>query len=194
VISTTSREATGMNMRHLSFGIALGAFLAATSGEAQSGIAGRWVQSSSGQELVLRPKIKLTPYAAPGYGTNLGGSVGYGSATTTVLATEAAPMQVERKMTLEIAADGAFNWTVDKREAESASCVRTVSQERHGRAHLSGTELVLSVTRGRETYSRSCGGRGGSEMPAVTERYRMQLAAGELILTSGSTRWRFRRA
>ena len=183
-----------MNMRHLSFGIALGAVLVATPAGAQSGIAGRWVQSSSGQELVLRPKIKLTPDAAPGYGTDLGGSVGYSSATTTVLATEAVPMRVERKMTLEIAADGAFTWTVNKREAESASCVRTVSQERHGRDHVSGAELVLSVARGRETHSKSCGGRGESEMPAVTERYRMQLAAGELILASGPTRWRFRRA
>jgi hypothetical protein len=60
--------------------------LSATPGAAQPSLAGRWVQSSSGQELVLRPKIKLTPNAAVGYGTNLGGSVGYGSATTTALA------------------------------------------------------------------------------------------------------------
>ncbi len=183
-----------MNMRHLRSGLALGALLMATSVGAQSGLVGRWVQSSSGQELVLRPKIKLTPYAAPGYGTNLGGSVGYGSATTTVLATEATPVRVERRMTLDVAADGAFTWTINKREAESASCVRTVSQERRGRADMSGTNLVLSVSGGRETYSKSCGGQGQSNMPAMTERYRMQLAGGELILTSGPTRWRFRRA
>lgn len=182
-----------MLFTHLRSVVLLGALLA-TSATAQSGLAGRWVQSSSGQELVLRPKIKLTPYAAPGYGTNLGGSVGYGSATTTVVATEAAPVRVEREMALAIAADGAFTWTVTKREAESASCIRTVTQERRGRATATGGELVLAVSGGRERYTKSCGGNGESAMPAVTERYAMQVSGGEMLLSSGPTRWRFRRA
>jgi hypothetical protein len=143
---------------------------------------------------VLRSKIKLTPYAAPGYGANVGGSVGYGSATTTIVTAEAAPVRVERNMTLDIAGDGAFTWLISKREAESGSCVRTVSQERRGRATVSGNELVLAVSRGRETYSRNCGGEGRTVLPAVTERYRIELAEERMLLTSGSTRWRFRRA
>ncbi|HZH06741.1 MAG TPA: hypothetical protein VEY69_08705 [Lautropia sp.] len=171
---------------------ALVAALLASAANAQPGIAGRWVQSSSGQELVLRPKIKLTPYAAPGYGTNLGGSVGYGSATTTVVTTEATPMKVDRDMVLEVAADGTFTWQVIKREA-GATCLRTVKQDRHGRATVSSGELVLSIEGGRESSDGSCGGEGAGAMPAVTERYRMSLSGGELVLSSGSVRWRFRR-
>lgn len=161
--------------------------------QVQASLTGQWVQSSSGQELVLKPKIKLTPYAAPGYGTNLGGSVGYGSSTTTVLTTEATPLHVERNMALTIAPDGKFSWIVNKREAETATCVRTVKQERQGIAKAYGSELVLTVSGGRETFSRSCGGEATSAMPATTLRYRMELSDGELVLTSGPDRWRFRR-
>lgn len=179
------------------FGLAVCLSVAAAStpaaAQVQASLAGQWVQSSSSKELVLKPKIKLTPYAAPGYGTNLGGSVGYGSATTTVVATEATPLHVERNMALTIAPDGKFTWVVNKRETETASCVRTVKQERHGMAKASGSELVLTVSGGRETSSRSCGGGGTSAMPGTTLRFRMQLAGGELLLTSGPDRWRFRR-
>jgi hypothetical protein len=164
-----------------------------TAAQVQANLTGPWVQSSSGQELVLKPKIKLTPYAAPGYGTNLGGSVGYGSATSTVVATEATPLHVERNMALTIAPDGKFTWIVNKRETETASCVRTGKQERHGRVSASGSELVLAVNGGRETSSRSCGGAGASAMPATILRYRMQLTGNELVLTSGPDRWRFQR-
>ncbi len=173
--------------------LSVAAVASPAAAQVQASLTGRWVQSSSGQEFVLKPRIKLTPYAAPGYGTNLGGSVGYGSATTTVVATEATPLHVERDMALTIAPDGKFTWTVNKRETETASCVRTVKQERHGRASASGSELVLAVSGGRETSSRSCGGTGASAMPATTLRYRMLLAGGELVLTSGPDRWRFRR-
>ncbi len=182
-----------MPLRQLRLALLIGSVVAAAPAGAQSGLAGRWVQSSAGKELVLRPKVKLTPYAAPGYGSNLGGSVGYGSATTTVVATEATPVHVERQMALTIAPDGKFNWIVNKRETETPSCLRTVTQERHGRAHASGSELVLAVSGGRETLSRSCGGGGESAMPAATLRYRMQLTGGELVLSSGPDRWRFRR-
>jgi hypothetical protein len=155
-------------------------------------VAGRWVQSSVGQELVIRPKIKLTPYAAPGYGTNLGESVGYGSATTTVLATEAVPMQVTRRMTLAIASDGRFDWTVDKREA-APGCPRTVTQQRHGTATVEGGTLVLHIGGGRESFRKSCGGQGESALPATTERYAIQASAGQLVLSSGAVRWTFRR-
>jgi hypothetical protein len=185
-----------MSGKHM-FGVVACLYMAAISSPAvaqvQANLTGQWVQASSGQELVLKPKIKLTPYAAPGYGTNLGGSVGYGSATTTVVATEATPLHVERDMTLTIAPDGKFTWTVNKRETETASCVRTVRQERHGRARASGSELVLAATSGREIFSRSCGGTGASAIPVSTLRFRMLLAGGELVLTSGPDRWRFRR-
>lgn len=180
-----------MPPKFLRSSVLLGALLA-TSAATHPGLAGRWVQSSSGQELVLRPKIKLTPNAAIGYGISLGGSVGYGSATTTVVATEASPLKVEREMALTVKADGAFTWTITKRETESASCIRTVTQQRSGRATADGGELVLAVSAGRERYSNSCGGQGESAVPAVTERYAMRISGGEMLLSAGATRWRFR--
>jgi hypothetical protein len=103
-------------------------------------------------------------------------------------------MKVDREMTLTIAADGAFTWTVTKRETESAACVRTVTQQRSGRATARGGELVLAINGVRERFSKSCGGQGESVMTAMTERYAMQLNGKEMLLTSGATRWRFSRA
>jgi len=171
-----------------------GVALLAASAHGQSSLAGRWVHTSVGQELVIRPQVKLTPYAAPGYGTNLGGSAGHGSATNTVVTTEATPVRVEREMALNIAADGSFTWSVKKREDDGASCVRTVQQQRRGRATFSAGYLVLAVSGGREAFSRSCGGSGETPLPAVTERYRIELAGGEMVLSSGPIRWRLERA
>jgi hypothetical protein len=97
----------------------LGGALLAADDNGQPNLAGRWVQTSVGQELVIRPKVKLTPDVAPGYGTNLGGSVGYGSATSTVVTAEATPVRVERKMALNIAEDGSFDWSVNKRRPKA---------------------------------------------------------------------------
>jgi hypothetical protein len=193
--SRSKKECSMSGKRLFGFAACLSAAaISSPSGaQVQPKLMGKWVQFSSGQELVLKPRIKLTPYAAPGYGTNLGGSVGYGSATTTVVATESTPLHVERNMALTIAPDGKFTWIVNKRETETASCVRTVKQERHGRVSASGSELVLAVNGGRETSSNNCGGAGERAMPATTLRYRMQLTGNELVLTSGPDRWRFQR-
>lgn len=189
-----NRGRTSARTRHALFMTAAAAgCLLGTLALAQAGPAGRWAQSSTGEELVLRPKIKLTPYAAAGYGTNLGGSVGYGSATTTVVATEPTRVRVEREMVLTIAPDGGFTWSIKMREAESPSCTRTVAQERRGRAAVAGSELVLTISGGRETFETSCGGRGESRMPAATERYGLRLRGGELVLSSGPITWRFLR-
>lgn len=42
-------------------------------------VTGAWFGQTDRQELILRPRLQLRPYAAPGV-TNLGGTVGYGTA------------------------------------------------------------------------------------------------------------------
>lgn len=160
---------------------------------APAGLAGTWTQSSSGKELVLQSKIKLTPYAAPGYGTNLGGSVGYGSATNTVVTTEPVPMQVDRRMTLAIDNQGAFVWTIDKRQHEAGNCVRSIRQEKKGRASLAGGELVLNVQGGVEQQSSSCGASTKTTLPAAVEKYRVQMTGATMVLASGPVRWTWKK-
>jgi hypothetical protein len=157
------------------------------------GLAGTWTQSSSGKELVLQSKIKLTPYAAPGYGTNLGGSVGYGSATSTVVTTEPVPMQVDRRMTLAIDNRGDFVWTIEKRQHEAGNCVRNIRQQKKGRASVVGDELVLNVQGGVEKQSGSCGAAKNASLPAAVEKYRVRMTGATMVLASGPVRWTWKK-
>lgn len=180
------------SMRFLPFLLPLAAAPACAA--APAGLAGTWTQASSGKELVLQTKIKLTPFAAPGYGTNLGGSVGYGSATNTIVTTEPVPMQVERRMTLAIDGQGGFVWTIDKRQHEPGNCIRTIRQQKKGRAALAGGELVLNVQGGVEQQSSSCGGAGkGGPLPAAIEKYRVQMTGATMVLASGPVRWTWKK-
>jgi hypothetical protein len=163
-----------------------------TAAQAQS-LAGRWSQQSSGQELVIRPKIKLTPAYSPSMGMSLGGSVGYGSATTTVLATEPTPLKVDRRMTLDVAADGGFLWTVVRSFAESERCTRTIRQEKRGRVTRAGASALFAVSGGTETSSNSCGGESHSTISASEERYTVSNTGAGFTLTGPSTRWTFTR-
>jgi hypothetical protein len=160
---------------------------------AQTGIAGRWTQSSSGKELVLAPKVKLQPNVGTSYGTSLGGSVGYRSMTRTTIVTEPTPMDVNRSMTLAIAADGAFKWTITKRHAEGASCTRTTSQVKQGRASLTGGKMVFAVSGGTESFGKSCGGRGSSAIAPARESYVAVMAGNQLRLSSDGQNWAFTR-
>jgi len=176
--------------RAILFAIAIGA--ASTSAQAQT-LAGRWSQQSSGQELVIRPKIKLTPSYSPSMGMSLGGSVGYGSATTTVLPTEPTPLKVDRRMTLDVAPDGGFSWTVVRSFAESERCTRTIRQEKRGRLTVAGGSAVFAVAGGSETSSNSCGGESRSALAASEERYSVSSSGGAVTLSGPSTRWTFTR-
>lgn len=160
---------------------------------APAGAAGRWVQSSNGKELVLAPRIKLQPNVGVSHGTNLGGTVGYGSMTRTTIVTEPVLMDVDRSMTLAIQADGRFEWTIVRRHAEKQDCVITTTQVKQGRLVQGGGKAVFTVDGGTESFATSCGRRGSSALAKATERYEMQLAGGRFILSNGPSRWSFTR-
>jgi hypothetical protein len=161
--------------------------------QSAAGVAGRWIQTSSGKELVLAPRIKLQPNVGPSYGTNLGGSVGYGSMTRTTIITEPVVMQVARSMTLVIEGDGRFKWTIVTRRAENADCTITTTQVKQGNVAQGAGKLTFAVAGGTESFASSCGRRGSSQIARSTERYDMQLSGARFILSSGPSRWTFNR-
>ena len=172
--------------------LAAAALAVATAAHAQS-LTGRWSQQSSGQELVIRPKIKLTPAYSPSMGMSLGGSVGYGSATTTVLAMEPTPLQVDRRMSLDVATDGGFTWIIVRSFAESERCTRTIRQQKRGRVSVAGSSALFVVAGGSETSSNSCGGESHSTVSPGEERYAVSSTGAGVTLSGPSTRWTFTR-
>lgn len=160
---------------------------------APAGIAGRWTQTSSGKELVLAPRIKLVPNVGVTAGTNLGGTVGYGSMTRTTIVTEPTMMAVARSMTLAVEADGRFKWTIAKRHAENDSCTSTTTQVKQGRVTQAGSALTFAIEGGTESFASTCGKRGNSQLGRSTERYDLQLSGGRMTLAGGASRWTFSR-
>lgn len=186
-------------MLHIT-GFMLAATAAAASVFALSGrspepatLAGNWSQSSRGKELVLVPRIKLQPNVGVGTGTSLGGTVGYGSMTRTAVVTEPVPMEVTRSMTLAIAPDGRFEWTITRGHGEDGGCMRTSSQIKQGNVRSEGRDLVFAVTGGTENWRSSCGKQGSGKVAAASERYGMTLEGRTLQLVSGPSRWTFSR-
>lgn len=172
----------------------LGGALAATAAVAEpAAMAGNWSQSSSGKELVLVPKIKLQPNVGVGYGTNLGGSVGMGSATRTTIVTEPTMLDVTRSMTLSIAANGAFEWSITKRYSED-KCLKTTRQVKRGTATMRSGKMSFAVSGGTESFEKSCGGSGSAAIAPSTEVYDVTVQGGQMRLSGGSTNWTFRRS
>ena len=159
-----------------------------------TGITGRWSQASTGKELVLAPRIKLVPNVGITAGTNLGGSVGYGSMTRTTVVTEPVMLEVARSMTLTVETDGRFQWSIIRRHEENQGCTITTTQMKHGRVARTGTMVTFAVAGGTETFKTSCGRIGSSRLAASTERYGMRQTGGALELVGGANRWRFARA
>ncbi|WP_447724329.1 hypothetical protein [Sphingomonas koreensis] len=160
---------------------------------ASAGVAGRWIQTSSGKELVLAPRIKLVPNVGVTPGTNLGGTVGYGSMTRTTIVTEPTVMAVARSMTLAVEADGRFKWTIVRRHAEKEDCTITTTQVKQGRVAQAGAKLTFAVEGGTESFTTSCGRRGSSQLGKSTERYDLQQSGGRMVLAGGASRWTFSR-
>ncbi len=156
-------------------------------------IAGRWTQSSNGKELVLVPRIKLVPNVGVTAGTSLGGTVGYGSMTRTTIVTEPVMMNVVRSMTLNVAADGRFEWTITRRHAEKQSCTITTTHEKHGRAGRTGTKLSFAISGGVERFTTSCGRSGETKLGASIEVYTVQKLSKGFALSGGTSRWEFTR-
>ncbi len=164
-----------------------------SSAQAPQDLAGNWRQSSQSKELVLAPKIKLQPNVGPTYGTNLGGTMGYGSMTRTTIVTEPTVMEVNRSMTLTIGADGRFTWNIVKRHAEGERCTRTTTQTKHGRVAAAAGKLVFAISGGSERWQSSCGKSGVGAVPAASESYAMTQRGGSLQLVSGPARFTFTR-
>lgn len=162
---------------------------------AQPGLSGRWSQSSNGSELVLVSRIKLEPNVGVPSGTSLGGSVGYGSPTRTVIATEPVPMPVKRTMSLAVTPDGSFTWLIEKAHAETqkGTCIKTTRLEKHGKVVLKGGKAAFAIQRGTESWEKSCGGTGSTAIKPSTETYDAVLAPAQLRLSGGATAWTFKR-
>lgn len=169
------------------------ASMAAAQGAA--GLAGAWVQRSTGTELVLTPKIKLQPaIATTGFGVNLGGSVGYGSATNTTIVNEFQPTTVTRAMRLQVAADGGFRWTIEKTLPDGKTCTKTVRTEKQGRVTQAGGKASFAVSGGQERWSSTCGKSGQAAVAAATETYDLaRTAAGLTLKGPGGVNWVFRK-
>lgn len=163
--------------------------------QAQSSVAGQWSQSSDGSELVLVPKFKLQPNVGVTWGTNLGGSVGYGSMTRTTIVTDPVPLRVARRMRLNITGDGRFTWTTIKSHPETpgGSCIKATRTERLGQASLAGGRIRFAIQGGTESWEKSCGGSGSSAIAAGVETYTLTLSPGEMRLSDGPSVWKFRR-
>lgn len=156
-----------------------------------AGITGRWVQSSTKTELVLKSKIKLTPSYTPGMGTSLGGTVGYGSPTTTVVVTEPTPVSVTRDMELEVQPNGQFQWSIIRKWMEG-QCARTLHQVKRGIVTLSADTLKFSTIGGTEISRDSCGKDARTEIEPLREDFRLTKSAGTLKLTGPTTEWLFK--
>lgn len=163
-------------------------------GSVAAGLAGSWHQQSNTTELVIAPTIKFQPSMATGYGTNLGGTFGPGSATNTTIVTEAKPMQVRREMALDIDGGGAFRWRIAKVQPDGKSCVKTIRQKKTGRVETAGNRITFHITGGTDAWSSSCGKSGQGAMRASQESYTFQQSGGTLnIRGSGGVDWTFRK-
>lgn len=167
-------------------------FVAPLAVEAQVGpLVGGWVHEGTQQELVIRSSIQQRAYSMPG-DFNLGGSVGYGSPTNTVIATTPTPTQVTREMALIVQADGKFSWVTQKSYPESASCRVTVLQEKVGTVTVRGDSATFNIQRGSEKASRSCNDRvSESDRSNRTETYRITRSGRSLRINDGTVTWTF---
>lgn len=157
-------------------------------------LAGTWSQASNSQELVIAPKIKLQAAMATGYGTNLGGTFGPGSATNTTIVTEATPMKVKRNMTLAIKKDGTFRWVITKVQPDGKSCTKTIQQEKLGRVATSGGKITFATTGGTDSWRSSCGKSGSGAMRTMNETYDYTRSGNTMTVKgSGGVNWTFRR-
>lgn len=179
-------------LTELTLAASLAAWLAPASG-APADLVGQWSQSSEGKEMVLVPRIKLQPNVGVGAGTNLGGTVGYGSMTRTAIVTEPVPMVVARSMVMTIGADGRFEWTITRRHGEDGGCTRTATQVKQGSVRTESGALLFTISGGAESWRSSCGKQGSSRIAAVSERYAIALEGRTLRLVGGSSRWTFTR-
>ena len=165
------------------------AFAGMASGQSAD-LAGTWRHSGTQTELVVQPRIRLQPTLSPNYGTSLGGSVGYGSMTSTTIVTEAAPVRVSRDMSLEIRSGGGATWRIEKRQP-GQGCEQTITQVKTGRITVAGTRLTFRMSEGSESVRSACAPTANREIPAAVEDYQVERRGRALALSSGGTTWVF---
>lgn len=168
------------------------AFAGMAQGQAAD-LAGVWTHSGTQTELVVQPRVRLQPYATPGYGTSYGGSAGYGSMTTTNVMTEPTPVQVRRTMTLTIPVNGAAVWRIEKRQSSGPNCTQTIRQVKNGRVATRGDQLTFQITDGTERTESTCAAATSRTLPPGTETYGLTRRGNSLSLTSGGSTWTFSR-
>lgn len=160
---------------------------AAAAAVRAANLSGHWGQVSNGSELVWGPEIKFQPaISTSGFGTNLGGTFGAGSATNTTIVYSYKPMQVRRTMTLDIRPDGGFHW-VSTQERRQGKC-RTVRQEKFGRVAMAGDQLTFVVSDARQ----SCGGGAFERLEAKPEVFTLTRTGQAFRLTADKgVNWTF---
>lgn len=150
------------------------------------GLSGRWSQSSAGSELVWTPEIKFQPTSATtGFGTNLGGTFGAGSATNTTIVYSYKPMNVRRNMSLNVQPDGSFTWTITL-QRDMANC-RSLRQEKSGRVVVRGDQATFTTTSARQ----ACDGAALDDYRVEPETYTVVRNGRSFRLTGSQTNWSF---
>ena len=164
----------------------------ASAARAQSGdLAGQWVHEGTQQELVIRSSIQQRAYSMPG-DFSLGGSMGAGSPTNTVISTTPTPTQVHREMALIVKEAGAFSWVTEKTWPESSRCSVTVRQEKLGEVSVQGSQATFAIREGFDRSSRSCNDRTSqSDRSGRTEIYQVRRSGSTLRISDGTTTWTF---
>lgn len=168
-------------------------FVAALAGGAGP-LAGNWAQKSSGPELALTPKLKITPsIAATGF---VVGTTGYGaSQTTTTISNEFSSVQTDRAMTLNVRSDGAFTWVIDKSRASAKQgCQVVTREEKVGMVQVEGGRATFQITGGNQSSRDTCdpARASSSAKPASTETYALAVSGSTLKLSgSGGVNWVF---
>lgn len=149
-------------------------------------LSGRWSQSSTGNELVWGPEIKFqAANATTGFGTNLGGTFGAGSATNTTIVYSYKPMNVRRNMSLNVQPDGSFTWTITL-QRDMANC-RSLRQEKSGRVVVRGDQATFTTTSARQ----ACDGAALDDYRVEPETYTVVRNGRSFRLTGSQTNWSF---
>lgn len=144
-------------------------------------VTGAWSGQTDRQELVLRPRLQLRPYAAAGV-TNLGGTVGYGSATVTTVETTPTPVQVRRRHDLSVSPGGAFRLTTVETTDPQTRCPTVRTTERSGSVAFDGGTLTLRDAAVQATEQAACG--AAQRVSAAAETRRLAFRDGRLHLNT----------
>lgn len=169
-------------------------FLAALTAGDLGALAGDWMQTSSGPELTLTPKVKIMPsMSATGLAI---GTTGYGgSQTTTVIQNEFSPVQTERSMSLSVRTDGGFSWVIDKsRAADKPGCRVVTREEKTGTVRALDGRVTFQVTGGAQSSRDTCDASKASASikAAGSETYTYALSGAGLKMSGpGGVDWVF---